>query len=789
MKSQPMTARHDLTVWRNDDYYEYLIRVIGLDLTNTALAMEVRRGGDVAGAPLIPLAKVKEGVNGATYETQGIHVRSVKVINGVQETLVAFRIDRGTLQALPYLGERGSASDFEYAFVIGGQTRLRGLFTLPAHAYRSDAAPANRQPVYDSRYVRQERAPDPGLTLTISLQSGVTLVIDGAGLVSASAGQADAAAERAAEALSQLEAITTKIPRAVDSYAEREAIPLAMRGNGLRVYVKGERDFEWSDLLFGPGSWTGRLTEEELTRRALQHGTQGQDTIDGLPATLAAQAGAIADLQARLSFSTLRVESFTVTPSQAELGSSVASLAMAWSYTGTPSGQLIERSDGQRVTGIAPFERAAVAEKLPVPAGVLIIGDSQAWEWAPEYAAALGLPLALSARPAQTIFKQAIIVGADPLTVTLVNGMLPAAGTKATVTLVNGGVTTAANPAAILHSALTGVDTIQIDLAVAGGTRRCTLSHDITNALDTYKIEQAAGGAAVAVADGALAVPTFKAMAATTHRVVIMAGHNDMRRDDPAGSFIGIRARTDSIMALCADNLNPVQLNDFWPAANAEEIALIPYIQAHSQWLRDKFPGAIAIDNAGRTLWERLRQSDKTIPASLRKSGDSLHLNADGRTAWTAHQQEDNAAHRAAVAPASTTATFTLRARAAIPGLPVVESTATATVRFSNKGHAGFIDKASGITSADANGMALSWWAESVARTLTTTAAAAGYLWYSQPSSQADPSAFKVNGFAVTPAKTLRNHTTATGQVVQYADFLLSNRLSAGAVMSMEIFA
>ena len=151
------------------------------------------------------------------------------------------------------------------------------------------------------------------------------------------------------------------------------------------------------------------------------------------------------------------------------------------------------------------------------------------------------------------------------------------------------------------------------------------------------------------------------------------------------------------------------------------------------------------------------------------------------------------AADRAAtvVANLTTDTTFTLISTDsnAPAGSSAGTKTATTTLRFRQKGHAGIIDKASGITSADANSMALSWWAESVARTLTTTAAAAGYLWYSQPSLQADPSAFKVNGFAVTPTKTLRNHITATGQIVQYADFLLSNRLSAGAVTTMEIFA
>lgn len=776
--TQPMTARHDLTIWRNDDYYEYPIRVVGLDLTNIALAMEVRLGGDVTGAPLIALAKVTDGQNGATFETQGIHVRGVSVVDGVEVTDIRIRMDRGTLQALPYSGERGDAAEFEYVFVIGGQSRLRGLVILPAHAYRSDAAPANRPSSYGGGYGRQEGAPDAGATLTVSLEGGVTVIVDGAGLVSENAGNSEASALRSEAAAGRSEAIASTSYRAVPGYTEREAIPLAQRGNGMRVQTMVDgRVSEWRTDLFGPGGWTGLLNEEELTRLNLAHGTLDPGLVGGLTPTLAAHGSAIADLQASLAFIGLRVDSFTVTPSQAEMGSAVSSLAMAWSYTGgAPNGQSIERSDGQRVTSISPAERTATAEKLPAPAGVLVIGDSQPWEWAPEYAAALNIPLALAARPAHTIYKQAIMVGADPLTLTIAGGVLPAAGTKATVTLVNGGVTTADNPAAILHSAVTGVDSIQVDLVVAGGTRRCTLSHDITNALDTYRIEQAAGGAAVAVADGALAVPTFKAMAATTHRVVIMAGHNDMLDHDPAGGFAAIRARTESIMALCADNPNPVQLNDFWPANNAQEIAQIPFILAHSQWLRDKYPGAIALDNAGRTLWERLRAADKTIPEALRKPGDVLHLNATGRTAWTGHNQEDSVAHCSGVAPVTASVSFTIRGRGAVPGLPAVESTRTAAVTFLPRRFWG-VSASDALTKAQVIALAGSELSPARAKAFTVNAAGQ-YVYVAYLASLGDPAGFKIGGFNEPYVKTIVSITTAAGLTADYILLRSLNKLT-----------
>ncbi len=39
------TASLPITVWRNDDVYELPLRVRGLDLTNVALAMQIRMHG------------------------------------------------------------------------------------------------------------------------------------------------------------------------------------------------------------------------------------------------------------------------------------------------------------------------------------------------------------------------------------------------------------------------------------------------------------------------------------------------------------------------------------------------------------------------------------------------------------------------------------------------------------------------------------------------------------------------------------------------------------------------
>ncbi|WBO21986.1 hypothetical protein [Sphingomonas abietis] len=115
----------------------------------------------------------------------------------------------------------------------------------------------------------------------------------------------------------------------------------------------------------------------------------------------------------------------------------------------------------------------------------------------------------------------------------------------------------------------------------------------------------------------------------------------------------------------------------------------------------------------------------------------------------------------------------------------------TASITFLNKGHAGTITTSNGaaVTSAAVNGMSQSWFADVVGRTLSFATAADGYIWYSQPASLPDPTAFKLGGFAVTPGIATRSHTTATGQTVLYRDFLLSDLVAAGTNVLLEVIA
>jgi hypothetical protein len=247
--TQPITAPHDLTIWRNDDYYEYPIRVVGRDLTNIALAMEVRLGGDVPGPAIIALDKVVPNVGGAGYETEGVQFRGVSVVDGVEVSDVRIRMHRGTLQALPYFGEVGDPAEFEYALVIGGRTRLSGRVILPAHPYRSDSAPASRASGYGSRSAARAASPDAGATLTISQDGGATVVIDGADLIGGLREGAELARDEAVAAAA--EAVI-----ALDNLSE-DAIEFIGRPGGVALVdgtPKGTGAVYWHDAVDHPGT-------------------------------------------------------------------------------------------------------------------------------------------------------------------------------------------------------------------------------------------------------------------------------------------------------------------------------------------------------------------------------------------------------------------------------------------------------------------------------------------------------------------------------------------------------
>jgi lysophospholipase L1-like esterase len=200
------TARLDLTVWRNDDVFEYPLRVRGPDLSGADLRMQARLQGDTPGAPALDLLKVTNG------NAEGIRVAGVTTVDGVKVNDVRIRINKSTLQnpaKFPYAGEIGEASWLEYALLIAGRTRLVGKIFAPPHAYGSDNAPTERQISYGSSSATA--MPSGGATLTIANEDVAELVIDGADILDGLAAQSTSSAVRAEAAL----AATTTLQQGV----------------------------------------------------------------------------------------------------------------------------------------------------------------------------------------------------------------------------------------------------------------------------------------------------------------------------------------------------------------------------------------------------------------------------------------------------------------------------------------------------------------------------------------------------------------------------------------------
>ncbi len=184
------TAPLDLSVWRNDDVYEFPVRIVGMDLTNAGLVMQIRQGRDLPGPPLVSLAKVTNG------NAEGLRVAAVTVEAGVPVSDLRIRLNKSTRQSLPYTGEVGDDTPLEYAMLIGGRTRLAGRIVMLAHAYDSDDAPGNRPQGWGCS--ARGNAPRGSATLTIAGDDVVRLSIDGADV-------ALSAAERATTAMTAAE--------------------------------------------------------------------------------------------------------------------------------------------------------------------------------------------------------------------------------------------------------------------------------------------------------------------------------------------------------------------------------------------------------------------------------------------------------------------------------------------------------------------------------------------------------------------------------------------------------
>lgn len=119
--------------------YAKTLRFIGVDLTGASFRMQVRMLPNTPGAPLLALATVASGA------AEGIRLIGVEQINGQPVSTIGIRVNKTSMQALPYAGELGDDSVFAYDLMVnpaGGleQVWLAGDFVAQAGVTGADNA-------------------------------------------------------------------------------------------------------------------------------------------------------------------------------------------------------------------------------------------------------------------------------------------------------------------------------------------------------------------------------------------------------------------------------------------------------------------------------------------------------------------------------------------------------------------------------------------------------------------------------------------------------------------------
>lgn len=186
------TARLDLSIWRNDEVYEFKLTVRGLDLTGQSLRAQIRLAPDTPGAALADLYTVTS----ATAE--GIRLAGVSMIGGIPVSDVRIRINKTTRQAFPYAGEVGDSAKLAWAMSFADQTRLVGNVFVLAHTLASDSAPTDRP---GSGASSDGSFPNASATLTVNQDAGATVSIDGLDQVLPLLADAQAAIDAAVAAI------------------------------------------------------------------------------------------------------------------------------------------------------------------------------------------------------------------------------------------------------------------------------------------------------------------------------------------------------------------------------------------------------------------------------------------------------------------------------------------------------------------------------------------------------------------------------------------------------------
>lgn len=553
-----ISARHDLPVWRNDDYYEYPIRVVGVDLTGIVLKMDVRLEDDTPGPPLIALRNVDTAV-------QGLWLVGVSVVDGVEVSDLRIRMDRATLQALDYTGDFGEAAQFDYALLFGGRTRLFGKLILPPHAFGSDDAPEDRAPSYGtSRYTGVQ---DAGSTLTISKDGGVTVAIDGADLVSRAIVRSENARDEAVAAAKDTVAALDNLGQDVLAYVGRPADAVLVTGT-----PKGVGSVFWHDAV----DVAGNLTSVDVFDRAagvvnvavyrgplnaLVRVAVGSFTTTGtgtsrriaLAAPLPARPGDILAIQPADGALTvaevqsgdvgytygapflpenvsldapttngqvqvrfvityreqivtadnfLALSEIRVVGARARALSSAANPAgyVAWSTTGAPTGHTV--TWGSYTAKLGPLADRMEFPQWSVSKPLFVVGNSLSDptdvlnRWSQLLAARYGQHLVSVARYSSDQ-RMAYRTGAAPISLTLA-GALPAGGSVA-VTQINGAPIDGNNRAAFLT---TGDPAVVTGMSMTGYVSRNGVEHKVTvsapnGASFAYSVTQAPGQTAI----------------------------------------------------------------------------------------------------------------------------------------------------------------------------------------------------------------------------------------------------------------------------------------------------
>lgn len=170
------TARLDLSIWRSEEAYDFVLRIIGPDLRNADLRAEIGLAQGMSDPALIDLTRVTDPAE------QGLYVAAVRGSAGTWQTQIRIGIGKAARQTLPDAGESGTPDGLRWILAIDGMTRLEGRVFVLAQAPDSGAAPADRAQSY--AYTRNSADPAlSGATLTIGRERRATVIFGGGDLL------------------------------------------------------------------------------------------------------------------------------------------------------------------------------------------------------------------------------------------------------------------------------------------------------------------------------------------------------------------------------------------------------------------------------------------------------------------------------------------------------------------------------------------------------------------------------------------------------------------------------